>query len=328
MPIFDKWIKENLDKGYIRPSKSEFASGFFFVSKKTKGDTIDNYRACQDYQDLNEGTVKDKYPLPHVPDLLLKLQGLKYFTKLDLRWGYNNVRIKAGNEKYAAFKMPAGLFEPTIMFFGLCNSPATFQRMMNEHFRDMIDEKWIVIYMDDILICANSKEELKQRTRRVLKRLHDKDLFLKLEKCKFAQTEIEFLGLIISEGQVRMDAAKLAGIKSWPAPKTVKQVRSFLGFANFYRKFIGHYAEITKPLTNLTRKDLKFEWTDECNKAFNELKERFLEEPILRMPDTTKQFVLETDASKWATGAVLKQLGDDGELHPCGYISHTFTPAE
>jgi hypothetical protein len=125
-----------------------------------------------------------------------------------------------------------------------------------------------------------------------------------------------------------MDAAKLAGIKQWPSPQTVKQVRSFLGFANFYRKFIGHYAEISRPLTNLTRKEIQFNWTEECEKAFNELKERFLEEPILKMPDVTRQFMLEMDASKWATRAVLKQLGEDGELHPCGYISHTLTPAE
>ena len=125
-----------------------------------------------------------------------------------------------------------------------------------------------------------------------------------------------------------MDAAKLAGIKHWPAPQTPKQVRSFLGFANFYRKFIGHYSEITLPLTALTRKDIQFKWTKECDKAFEELKERFLEEPILKMPDPDKQFIVETDASKWATGAVLKQIGDDGEFHPCGFISHTLTPAE
>ena len=323
-PVFNDWLDENLRKGYIRPSNSEFAAGLFFVGKKQEGD----YRACQDYRDLNEATVKDKYPLPLVPDLLLKLQGSRYFTKLDLRWGYNNVRIRKGDEKYAAFKTIRGLYEPTVMFFGLCNSPATFQRMMNEHFKDMIDEKWIVIYMDDILICAKTRKELEERTRRVLQRLMDKDLFLKPEKCKFAQTEVEFLGLIISEGQVRMDAAKLAGIKTWPAPESVKQVRSFLGFSNFYRKFIGHYAEITKPLTNLTKKDVPFAWTDECQKAFDELKERFLEEPILKMPDTTKQFILETDASKWATGAVIKQIGEDGEMHPCGFISHTLTPPE
>src|ERR1700760_4259924 len=259
---------------------------------------------------------------------MLRLQGNKFFMKLDLRWGYNNIRMKPRSEQYAAFKTPRGLFEPLVMFFGLCNSPAAFQRMMNEYFRDMINEKWIVIYMDDILIMAKTPKELEERTKRVLQCLKDKDLFLKLEKCKFNQTELEYLGLIISEGQIRMDAAKLAGIKQWPEPTTVKQVRSFLGFANFYRKFIGHYSELARPLNNLTKKDIKFESTEECQKAFNTLKEKFLEEPVLKMIDTMKQFVLETDASKWATGAVLKQLGEDGELHPCGYISKTLTTTE
>jgi len=253
---------------------------------------------------------------------------MKYFTKLDLRWGYDNIRMAPGSEKYTAFKTPRGLYEPLVMFFGLCNSPAAFQRMMNKYFRDMINEKWIVIYMDDILIMATTREDLYEKTIRVLQRLKDKDLFLKLEKCKFEVTELEYLGLIISEEQIRMDAAKLTGIKEWPAPQTVKQVRSFLGFANFYRKFIGHYAEIARPINALTQKDKPFSWTPECQKSFDELKERFLEEPVLKMIDTTKQFVLETDASKWAIGAVLKQLGEDGELHPCGYISKTLTPAE
>src|ERR1700756_4732887 len=318
-PYFDKWLDENLKKGYIRPSSSEHAAGLFFVGKREGKEP----RPCMDYRMLNKGTIRDVYPLPLISDLLLKLRGMKYFTKLDLRWGYNNIRMKPGSEEFAAFKTPRGLFEPLVMFFGLCNSPAAFQRMMNEYFRDMINEKWIVIYMDDILIMAKTLKELEERTKRVLQRLKDKDLFLKLEKCKFNQMELEYLGLIISEGQIRMDAAKLAGIKQWPEPTTVKQVRSFLGFANFYRKFIGHYSELARPLNSLTKKDIKFEWTEECQKAFDTLKEKFLKEPVLKMIDTTKQFVLETDASKWATGAVLKQLGEDGELHPCRYISKT-----
>jgi hypothetical protein len=182
--------------------------------------------------------------------------------------------------------------------------------------------------MDDILIYVKLLEELKTRTNTMLQRLKEHNLFLKLEKCKFVQTEVEFLGLIISEGQIHMDAAKLAGIKDWPAPMTVKQVCSFLGFSNFYRKFIGHYVDIVKLLTELTHKDIPFVWMEECQHAFEDLKEKFLEEPVLQMPDLMKEFIVETDASKWATGAVLKQIRPDGELHPCGYISHTFTAAE
>src|SRR6201995_4671104 len=323
-PYFNKWLNKNLEKGYIRPSNSEHAAGLFFIGKQEGKEP----RPCMDYRILNSGTTRDVYPLPLVNDLMLRLQGNKFFTKLDLRWGYNNIRIKPGSEQYAAFKTPRGLFEPLVMFFGLCNSPAAFQRMMNKYFRDMINEKWIVIYLYDILIMAKTPKELEEQTKRVLQRLKDKDLFLKLEKCKFNQTELEYLGLIISEGQIRMDAAKLAGIKQWPEPTTVKQVRSFLGFANFYRKFIGHYSEIAKPINALTQKDKPFIWTKECQQAFELLREKFLEEPVLKMIDPTKQYVLETDASKWAIGAVLKQLGEDGELHPCSYISKTLTPAE
>jgi len=263
-----------------------------------------------------------------VSDLLQRLQGSKYFSKLDLRWGYNNVRIKEGDEGLAAFNTNRGLFEPTVMFFGLCNSPATFQTMMNCIFKDMIDEGWLDIYIDDMLIFGKTPNETRTRTQRVLQRLRENDLFLKLEKCKFGVTEVEFLGMIISEGRIRMDSTKLSGIASWPEPKTVKQIRSFLGFANFYRKFIGNFAAIVVPLTELTKKDHVFKWTIECQSAFATLKRKFLEEPVLVMPDVTKPFYIETDASNWAVGAVLKQRGADGELHPCGYLSHRLTPTE
>ena len=155
---------------------------------------------------------------------MTKLQGARYFTKLDLQWGYNNVRIKEGVEWKAAFVTNRHMFEPKVMFFGLCNSPATFQTMMDSYFQDLIDEEWLVIYMDDMLIYANTKEELEERTKCVLERLNEKDLFLKLEKCKFEKEEVKFLGMIIGFNKVMMDPVKLAGIKDWPAPQTVKQV--------------------------------------------------------------------------------------------------------
>ena len=320
----DEWIKEQLEKGYIVQSKSPQASSFFFVGKK---DT-EALRPCQDYRYLNEWTVKNGYPLPLVPDLMTKLQGAKYFTKLDLRWGYNNVRIKKGDEWKAAFVTNRGMFEPKVMFFGLCNSPATFQTMMDSYFVEMINEGWIVIYMDDILIFAKTKEELRAFTKRVLRRLKEKDLFLKLEKCKFEQEKIDFLGMVISHNSIQMDPVKLAGISEWPAPTTVKQVRSFLGFCNFYRRFIGNFAEISKPLVNLTRKTQPWEWTESQALAFQELKSKFATGPILQMPDPAKPFLLETDASKFAVGALLKQPDSTGLLRPCGYLSHALTPTE
>jgi hypothetical protein len=309
---------------YIRPSKSPQASPFFFVEKKD----AKKLRPCQDYRYLNEFTKPNTYPLPLISDLMITLKGSKFFTKLDIRWGYNNVRIKEGDEWKAAFITNKGLFEPTVMFFGLRNSPATFQAMMDDYFRDMIDEGWIAIYMDDILIHARTKEDLKKRTKRVLERLKEHDLYLKPEKCKFERTEVEFLGTIISENTIRMDPIKLAGIRDWPSPTTVKQTQSFLGFGNYYRRFISGFAEIARPLHELTKKDKIWNWTNECQTTFETLKERFSTAPVLTMPDTTKPFILETDASKWAIGATLLQKQEDGQLHPCGYLSHALTQTE
>ena len=235
------------------------ASPFFFVVKKDS----DALRPCQDYQYLNEGTIKNTYPLPLVGELLDMLGGSNWFTKLDIRWGYHNVRIKEGDEWKAAFKTNHGLFEPTVMFFGLCNSPATFQAMMNNIFKDYIDQGWIVIYMDDMLIFSKDRDTHQKRTALVLERLEKQDLYLKAEKCKFDCQEVDFLGLIVKPNSLEMDPAKLKGIHDWPPPSTLTQVRSFLGFGNFYRRFIGRFAELARPLNDLTKKDTKFEWTPE-----------------------------------------------------------------
>ena len=253
---------------------------------------------------------------------MIKLKGSKYFTKLDLRWGYNNVRIKESDEWKAAFITNRGLFKPTVMFFGLQNSPATFQAMMDNYFQEYIDEGWIVIYMDDILIHAQNKEDLQKKTRKVLAKLKEHNLYLKLEKCKFAQEEVEFLGMIVIKDMIMMDPLKLAGIRDWPVPTTVKQVCSFLGFGNFYHRFISGFAHITQPLHDLMRKSKIWDWTTECQVAFELLKEKFSTTHVLQMPNVSKPFTLETDASKWAVGACLMQKDENGQLHQCGYLSH------
>lgn len=260
-----EFINENLEKGYIRPSKSPMASPFFFVGKKDS-----TLRPCQDYRHVNEGTIKDAYPFPLIPDLMDKLKGAKFFTKLDLRSGYNNVQIKSGDEWKAAFKTSKGLFEPLVMFFGLCNSPATFQRFMDDIFRIEIINGGIVIYMDDILIFAATLEQLRAKTLRVLQVLKDNDLFLKPEKCTFEVQQVEFLGMIVTPNEIHMDPTKLSGIKDWPIPTTIKQLRSFLGFCNFYRRFIPKYSDITHPLHELTRANVKWQWTPERNQAFEQ----------------------------------------------------------
>ena len=182
--------------------------------------------------------------------------------------------------------------------------------------------------MDDIFIYAKDEETLTENTKKVLTRLRDNDLFLKPTKCEFNKTKVEYLGMIIEEGKISMDAGKLKGIQDWPTPKTVKQVRQFLGFGNFYRRFIWHFSDLAKPLNDLLKKDHPFEWTNDCQKAFDCLKERFTQEPVLAMPDHACPFQIKTDASKYATGAVLTQLNSNGDRHPISFISKTLSPAE
>jgi len=255
------------------------ASPFFFVDKKDG-----KLRPCQDYWALNEGTIKNAYPLPLISELIDKLKGAKYFTKLDVRWGYNNVRIKDGDQWKAAFKTNKGLFEPTVMFFGLCNSPATFQSMMDNLFIFETSEGWVIIYMDDIFIFTKEIDDNIQKTQRILQQLTDNDLYLKPEKCVFWQTKVEYLGLIIEENKLTMDPVKLSGIANWPTPNTLKQVHSFLGFGNYYWRFIQGYGNLTRPLNELLKKEEKFVWTDERNQAFETLKQQFLRSPVLQMP--------------------------------------------
>ena len=184
----DKFLKENLEKGYIRPSQSLMASPFFFVNKKDG-----KLQPCQDYRYLNNWTIKNSYPLPLILEIMDKLKGAKYFTKLDIRWGYNNIQIRKGDTWKAAFKTNKGLFEPTVMFFGMCNSPATFQSMMDNIFITMIKGKLVIVYMDDILIFAGTKEELTWIMKMVLEKLWENDLFLKAKKCEFYKTKIKYL---------------------------------------------------------------------------------------------------------------------------------------
>ena len=283
-------------------------------------------RPVQDYREINEWTIPNKYPLPLISELIDQLQGAKYFTKVDVKKGYNNVRIAEGDEWKAAFKTNMGLFEPTVMFFGLCNSPATFQMMMNEILREEIEQGHVRVYMDDIIIFHRTIQELREITDKVFKKLIEHNLYLQPEKCEFEKEEIEFLGIIVSEGKVRMDPVKVSAVKEWPTPKKKKDVQSFLGFTNFYRRFIKDYGKIAKPLTELTGKQ-EWKWTDSQGKAFAELKKRLMEELVLLIPDNQKPFRVEADASLIGMGAVLWQ--PEGEVwKPAAYMLKAFTPTE
>jgi hypothetical protein len=257
----DVFIDEQLEKGYIRPSKSQYASSFFFIKKKDG-----KLRPVQDYRRVNAWTVRNQYPLLLIGDLIRDLGGAVMFTKFDIRQGYNNIRIKEGDEHKAAFKMRRGLFEPTVMYFGLCNSPATFQAFMNDIFwptiakHDLLGTA-ICIYMDNIAVATKVSLSPEQSyaahvaaVTDVLKVALDNDLYFKPEKCVFHATSIDYLGVILEKGVTRMDPVKISGIKDWPTPKTVKDIRSFLGFCNFYCPFIRGFATIAGPLNKLTQK--------------------------------------------------------------------------
>lgn len=319
----DAFLDENLRKGYIVPSKSPMASPVFFVKKKDG-----KLRMVQDYRKLNDITVKNRYPLPLASDIINRLRQSKYFTKFDVRWGYNNIRIKEGDEWKAAFTTNRGLFEPRVMFFGLTNSPATFQALMNSIFGDLIAAGKVAVYLDDILIFSDTREEHRRVTHEVLRRLQEHDLFLRPEKCEFEQTEIEYLGLVIRQGEVSMDPIKVQAVRDWPTPRNLREVRGFIGFANFYRRFIKDFAKITRPLHDLTKKDVAWEWGLRQRTAFDTLKEAFTTEPVLVTWEPDRPTRVEVDASGYATGGVLLQKLEDGLWHPVAFRSESMTEAE
>jgi hypothetical protein len=318
-----EYVTEGLKRGTLRRSEAPDACSFFFIDKKDG-----KLRPVQDYRPLNDITKKNAAPIPLIPELVDKLLGARFFTKLDVRWGYNNIRLREGDEWKAAFKTPLGLFEPTVMTFGLCNAPATFQTFMDTQFADLIATGKVVIYLDDILIFAETKTELDQLNHRVLQRLQELDLYLRPEKCSFNQPSVEYLGLIISEGELRMDPVKLKAIKDWPRPKTVKDIQKFLGFCNFYRRFVKDYSSKARPLFDLTQKNRPWNWTPPCEHAFTSLQQQLTSAPVLILPDYDKPFTLITDASDYATGAILEQEDALGRSHPVAYYSKSLQPAE
>ena len=251
------------------------------------------------------------------------------FTKFDIRWGYNNIRIWKEDQWKATFITPMGLFEPTVMFFGFCNALPTFQAFMNHIFADMLPEKWLKIYMDDMGIHTKDDMTLHhERTWQVLQRLREHGLSLKLSKCVFDAPHMEFLGMIIGQGEIKMDKKKLEAIEKWKPPTLVKEVRLFTGFANFYRKFIPDFSNIITPLNLLTCKGEPWVWTQIQQKAFEHLKQIFSSAPVLQIPDITRPFSIMTDASLLAAGAVLMQADENSDLHPHAYFSRTFSSAQ
>jgi hypothetical protein len=315
-------IEKSLAHGWIRPSKSQLAAPCFFV-KKPNGEL----RLCIDYRALNNITKKNRYPIPLISEIIDELRKAKIYTRLDLPDAYHLVRIKEGDEWKTAFRCKFGHYEYNVIPFGLSNAPAAFQTFMNEIFADLLN-KFTIVYLDDILIYSNDPKEHDEHVKIVLERLRKHGLCVNPKKCSFDVHSIDFLGYIISPDGISMDPAKTQIIEDWIAPQSVKDVQTFLGFANYYRRFIYEFAKVTKPLTSLLKKNKAFCWTNDAEKSFQELKQRFTSAPILRFFDFSKETILETDASDFAIAGILSQVNDDGLIHPTAFHSRTLNSAE
>ncbi|WVZ76845.1 hypothetical protein U9M48_024772 [Paspalum notatum var. saurae] len=306
-PKEQELIKENIDelleKGFIRPSSSPWAFPVLFVDKKDG-----SRRMCVDYRALNDITIKNKYPLPRIDDLFDQLQGACVFSKIDLRSGYHQMKIRPSDIPKTAFITRFGLYEYTVMSFGLTNAPAYFMNIMNKVFMEYLD-KFVVVFIDDILIYSKMEEEHEEHLRLVLQNLREHKLYAKLSKCEFWLDQVPFLGLIVSKGGIMVDPSKISSVMDWKVPEVVKEVRGFLGLAGYYRRFIESFSRIAKPMTSLLEKGVPFIWTKERQAAFDELKKKLTTAPVLTLPDLTKSFTVYCDASKEGLGCVLMQEG-------------------
>ncbi|SOV03351.1 uncharacterized protein UDID_18641 [Ustilago sp. UG-2017a] len=317
-------LDENLEKGFIRPSKSPARSPVLFVPKKDGG-----LRLCVDYRGLNEITVKNRAPLPLIEEQLFLLRKARIYTKLDLRAAYNLIRIAKGDEWKTAFGTQLGLYEYLVMPFGLANAPAHFQSFINDIFRDIIGV-YVVVYLDDFLIFSDTEESHVKHVTEVLTRLRSNRLFAKLSKCEFHTKIVEFLGYIIKPMGIEMDPEKVRTVKEWPMPASIHDIQRFLGFANFYRRFIAHFARIAKPLTSLvkpTERFKKFELPEEAQQAFHQLIQAFTSAGVLQHFDYHLPTRLETDASDFAIAGVLKQEHEE-RWHPVAFYSRKMSSAE
>lgn len=316
-----KQLEELTKSGFIQPSKSPFGAPVLFVKKKDG-----TMRMCVDYRALNNITIKNKYSLPHVDELFDRLHDAECFSKIDLRSGYHQIRIDPSDVSKTAFRTRYGHYEFLVLPFGLTNAPATFMHLMHQTFRDYLDE-FVIAFLDDILIYSKTPEEHEKHVRKVLQILRDNKLYAKESKCELFKDEVEFLGHLVGRNGIRMMESKVKGVQEWPTPTKATHVRSFLGTAGYYRRFIKDFSSIAAPLTDLTKDSIKFVWGHEQEKAFRQLKSSISEGPVLILPNPNLPYVIHTDASGFAVGAVLQQ--DQGKgLQPVAFMSKKMLDAE
>ena len=296
-------------KGYVRESMSPCSVPALLVPKKDG-----SFRMCVDSRAINNITIKYRYPIPRLDDMLDELHGSSIFSKIDLRSGYHQIRMRDGDEWKTAFKTKGGLYEWLVMPFGLSNAPSTFMRLMNEVLRPFLG-RFVVVYFDDILVYSKSQKDHLHHLEEVFKVLRAQKLFGKLEKCEFFSPQVTFLGYVVSKDGISMDQAKVEAIKSWPTPTTITEVRSFHGLASFYRRFIKGFSSLMAPITECMKKG-SFGWTRAAHDAFEKLKTKLCEAPVLALPNFDKLFEIDCDASGVGIGAVLMQ-----DQRPIAYFS-------
>ena len=296
-----KQIDELLAKGFIRPSSSPWGTPALFVPKKDG-----TLRMCIDYRKLNRVTIKNKYPLPRIDDLFDQLRGAICFSKIDLKSGYHQLRVREEDVEKTAFRTCFGSYEFLVMPFGVTNAPAVFMDLMNRIFRPYLDQ-FVVVFIDDILIYSPTEEAHEKHLRIVLSTLREHKLYVKLPKCEFWLSQVKFLGHVVSAEGIAVDPSKVEAVLEWEQPKSVTEIRSFLGLAGYYRRFIENFSRIAAPLTNLTRNGVKFDWTPKCKKSFQILKRLLTTAPILIIPERGLGYTVYCDASKDGFGCVLMQ---------------------
>ena len=296
-------LDELLEKGFIRPSVSPWGAPVLLAKKKDG-----SRRLCIDYRELNKVTVKNMCPLPRIDDIFDQLEGACIFSKLDLRSGYHQVKVREADIHKTTFRMKYGHYEFLVMPFGVTNAPATFMSLMNRVFFEQLD-RFVVVFIDDILVYSRSRDEHAEHLRTVLEVLRQNQLFAKLSKCEFWMDRVAFLGHVLSEGGVSVDPEKVSRVQDWPIPRSVAEVRSFMGLAGYYRRFILDFSKIATPITRLTGKDVPFVWSEACQQAFDELKTRLTSAPVLTLPDRTGDYEVFCDASGMGLGCVLHQRG-------------------